>query len=387
MKKRRLGTSTLEVSAIGLGCMSMTGAYGSVVDKPDMISLLRTAAERGVTFFDTAQVYGPFANEELVGEALAPFRGQVIIATKFGFKFEEDGGAPRSIGLDSRPEYIRQGVERSLKRLRVDAIDLLYQHRVDPEVPIEDVAGAVRQLIQQGKVKHFGMSEAAAQTIRRAHAVQPVTAVQSEYSLWWNRPEAEVLPMLEELGIGFVPYSPLGKGFLTGKINEGTTFDSTDLRSRIPRFTIEARKANQALVDLLTAIATLKKATPAQVALAWLLAQKPWIVPIPGTTKLARVEENIGAAAIGLTPDDLREIDGAASKISIQGARYPEPAGPVPFRPTQRDYKRQEKLVSADSLSEIAFDDGLFKDEADLNSFVRWILRCQAKREAGTLEP
>jgi len=302
----------------------MTGAYGSAVDKQDMISLLRAAVERGVTFFDTAQVYGPFANEELVGEALAPFRGQVIIATKFGFKFEEDGGAPRSIGLDSRPEYIRQGVERSLKRLRVDAIDLLYQHRVDPEVPIEDVAGAVRQLIQQGKVKHFGMSEAAAQTIRRAHAVQPVTAVQSEYSLWWNRPEAEVLPMLEELGIGFVPYSPLGKGFLAGKINVDTTFASSDLRSRIPRFTVEARKSNQALVDLLSAIAEHKQVTTAQIALSWLLAQKPWIVPIPGTTKLARVEENIGAAEIDLSTDELHEIDAAAAKISIQGDRYPE---------------------------------------------------------------
>jgi aryl-alcohol dehydrogenase-like predicted oxidoreductase len=324
MKKRRLGTSHLEVSAIGLGCMSMTGAYGSVVDKQDMVSLLRAAVERGVTFFDTAQVYGPFANEELVGEALAPFGGQVIIATKFGFKFEEDGGAPRSIGLDSRPEYVRHGVERSLKRLRVDAIDLLYQHRVDPEVPIEDVAGAVRQLIQQGKVKHFGMSEAAAQTIRRAHAVQPVTAVQSEYSLWWNRPEAEVLPMLEELGIGFVPYSPLGKGFLAGKINVDTTFASSDLRSRIPRFTVEARKSNQALVNLLSAIAEHKQVTTAQIALSWLLAQKPWIVPIPGTTKLARVEENIGAAEIDLSTDELHEIDAAAAKILIQGDRYPE---------------------------------------------------------------
>jgi len=324
MKKRRLGTSTLEVSAIGLGCMSMTGAYGSVVDKPDMISLLRTAAERGVTFFDTAQVYGPFANEELVGEALAPFRGQVIIATKFGFKFEEDGGAPRSVGLNSRPGYIKQGLERSLKRLRVDAIDLFYQHRVDPQVPIEDVAGAVQQLIQEGKVKHFGMSEAAAATIRRAHAVQPVTAVQSEYSLWWHRPEAEVLPMLEELGIGFVPYSPLGKGFLTGTIDTNTTFASTDLRSRIPRFTAEARKSNQALVNLLSAIAEHKQVTVAQIALAWLLAQKPWIVPIPGTTKLSRVEENNGAAEIDLSTDELHEIDAAAAKISIQGDRYPE---------------------------------------------------------------
>ena len=324
MKKRKLGNSNLEVSAIGLGCMSMTGAYGAVVEKREMISLIRSAVERGVTFFDTAQVYGPFANEELVGEALAPFRGQVVIATKFGFKFEEQDGVPRNVGVDSRPEYIKQSVEGSLKRLRVDTIDLFYQHRVDPKVPIEETAGAVKDLIQEGKVKHFGMSEAAAQTIRRAHAVQPVTAVQSEYSLWWKRPEPEVLPMLEDLGIGFVPYSPLGKGFLTGKINEATTFDSTDLRSRIPRFTIEARKANEALVDLLNTIAGRKKAAPAQIALAWLLAQKPWIVPIPGTTKLARVEENIGAADIKLTPDDLHEIDTAASKISIQGERYPE---------------------------------------------------------------
>ena len=324
MKRRRLGNSNLEVSAVGLGCMSMTDAYGSVVDKQDMISLLRAAVERGVTFFDTAQVYGPFANEELVGEALAPFRGQVVIATKFGFKFEEEGGAPRSVGLDSRPESIKAGVERSLKRLRVDSIDLFYQHRVDPEVPIEDVAGAVQQLIQQGKVIHLGMSEAAAQTIRRAHAVQPVTAVQSEYSLWWNRPETEVLPMLEELGIGFVPYSPLGKGFLTGKIDADTTFASTDLRSRIPRFTVEARKSNQALVNLLSAIAERKQATTAQIALAWLLAQKPWIVPIPGTTKLTRVEENVDAAEIDFSADELHEIDAAAAKISIQGARYPE---------------------------------------------------------------
>jgi aryl-alcohol dehydrogenase-like predicted oxidoreductase len=324
MKKRKLGNSNLEVSAIGLGCMSMTGAYGAVVEKREMISLIRSAVERGVTFFDTAQVYGPFANEELVGEALAPFRGQVVIATKFGFKFEEQDGVPRNVGVDSRAEYIKQSVEGSLKRLRVDTIDLFYQHRVDPKVPIEETAGAVKNLIQEGKVKHFGMSEAAAQTIRRAHAVQPVTAVQSEYSLWWKRPEPEVLPMLEELGIGFVPYSPLGKGFLTGKINEATTFDSTDLRSRIPRFTIEARKANQALVDLLNTIAGRKKAAPAQIALAWLLAHKPWIVPIPGTTKLARVEENISAGDIELTPDDLYEIDTAASKISIQGARYPE---------------------------------------------------------------
>jgi aryl-alcohol dehydrogenase-like predicted oxidoreductase len=323
MQKRKLGNSGLEVSALGLGCMGMSGGYGPAGDKQEMISVIRAAVERGVTFFDTAQVYGPFANEELVGEALAPFRGQVVIATKFGFKFQHDG-SPRSVGLDSRPEYIKQGVEGSLKRLRVDAIDLFYQHRVDPEVPIEDVAGAVKDLIQEGKVKHFGMSEAAAQTIRRAHAVQPVTAVQSEYSLWWKRPEAGVLPMLEELGIGFVPYSPLGKGFLTGKITEDTSFASTDLRSRIPRFTPDARKANRALVDLLGAIAERKKATPAQIALAWLLAQKPWIVPIPGTTRLARVEENIGGAAIELTPDDLREIDSAASKITVQGARYPE---------------------------------------------------------------
>ena len=339
MKKRKLGNSNLEVSAIGLGCMSMTGAYGAVVEKQEMISVIRAAVERGVTFFDTAQVYGPFANEELVGEALAPFRGQVAIATKFGFKFEHDG-APRSVGLDSRPEYIKQGVEGSLKRLQVDAIDLFYQHRVDPEVPIEDVAGAVKDLIKEGKAKHFGMSEAAAQTIRRARAVRPVTAVQSEYSLWWKRPEAEVLPMLEELGIGFVPYSPLGKGFLTGKINENTTFASTDLRSRIPRFTLEARKANQALVDLLAAIAERKKATPAQIALAWLLAQKPWIVPIPGTTKLARVEENIGAADIDLTPEDLREIDGTASKISVQGARYPEELERLTNVPLKGDPKR-----------------------------------------------
>ena len=324
MKKRKLGNSNLEVSAIGLGCMTMTGGYSAVVEKQEMISIIRGAVERGVTFFDTAQVYGPFANEELLGEALAPFRGQIVIATKFGFKFEEQDGVPRNVGVDSRPEYIKQGVEGSLKRLRIDAIDLFYQHRVDPKVPIEEVAGAVKDLIREGKVKHFGMSEAAAQTIRRAHAVQPVTAVQSEYSLWWKRPEPEVLPMLEELGIGFVPYSPLGKGFLTGKINEATTFASTDLRSRIPRFTIEARKANQALVNLLNTIAGRKKTTPAQIALAWLLAQKPWIVPIPGTTKLQRVEENIGAADIELTIDDLHEIDTAAAKISIQGSRYPE---------------------------------------------------------------
>ena len=331
MQKRKLGKSNLEVSAIGLGCMGMSFGYGPPKDKPEMVSLIRKSVELGVTFFDTAQVYGPFANEELVGEALAPFRGQVVIATKFGFKFEHNG-APRSVGLDSRPEYIKEGVDGSLKRLRVDSIDLFYQHRVDPNVPIEEVAGAVKDLIQEGKVKHFGMSEAAAQTIRRAHAVQSVTAVQSEYSLWWKRPEAEVLPTLEELGIGFVPYSPLGKGFLTGKINDDTTFASTDLRSRIPRFAPEARKANQALVDLLAAIAERKKATPAQIALAWLLAQKPWIVPIPGTTKPARMEENVGAAAIALTPDDLRDIDAAASKITVQGARYPEELERMTYR-------------------------------------------------------
>ena len=331
MQKRKLGKSNLEVSAIGLGCMGMSFGYGPPKDKPEMVSLIRKSVELGVTFFDTAQVYGPFANEELVGEALAPFRGQVVIATKFGFKFEHNG-APRSVGLDSRPEYIKEGVEGSLKRLRVDSIDLFYQHRVDPNVPIEEVAGAVKDLIQEGKVKHFGMSEAAAQTIRRAHAVQPVTAVQSEYSLWWKRPEAEVLPTLEELGVGFVPYSPLGKGFLTGKINEETTFASTDLRSRIPRFAPEARKANQALVDLLAALAERKKATTAQIALAWLLAKKPWIVPIPGTTKPARMEENVGAAAIALTPDDLRDIDAAASKITVQGARYPEELERMTYR-------------------------------------------------------
>jgi aryl-alcohol dehydrogenase-like predicted oxidoreductase len=332
MKKRKLGKSNLEVSAIGLGCMSMSGAYGSTVEKKDMISLLRAAVERGVTFFDTAQTYGPFANEELVGEALAPFRGQVVIATKFGFKYEEQDGVPRNVGVDSRPEYVKQGVEDSLKRLRVDVIDLFYQHRVDPEVPIEDAAGAVKELIQEGKVKHFGMSEAAASTIRRAHAVQAVTAVQSEYSLWWRRPEAEVLPTLEELGIGFVPYSPLGKGFLTGKINEQTTFDSSDLRSRIPRFSTEARKANQALIQLIAAIAERKKATPARIALAWLLAKKPWIVPIPGTTKLARVEENIGAADIDLSPEEVHEIESAASEIAVQGARYPEELERMTYR-------------------------------------------------------
>ena len=323
MQKRKLGRSNLEVSALGLGCMGMSFSYGPPADKGEMISLIRTAVERGVTFFDTAEVYGPFTNEELVGEALAPFRGKVVIATKFGFKLKPSG-EPGFLGLNSRPERIKEVAEGSLKRLKADAIDLFYQHRVDPDVPIEDVAGAVKELIQQGTVKHFGMSEAAAKTIRRAHAVQPVTAVQSEYSLWTRGPEAEVLPTLEELGIGFVPYSPLGKGFLTGKINETTTFDSTDFRNILPRFTPEARKANQALVDLLGKIAQRKKATPAQIALAWLLAQKPWIVPIPGTTKLHRLEENIGAVALELTSDDLREIEGASSKIKVEGARYPE---------------------------------------------------------------
>ena len=323
MQKRKLGNSGLEVSAIGLGCMGMSFAYGPAGDKREMISLLRLAVERGVTFFDTAEVYGPFTNEELVGEALSPLREQVVIATKFGFKLKPNG-EPGWVGLDSRPERIKQVAEASLKRLKVDVIDLFYQHRVDPDVPIEDVAGAVKDLIQEGKVKHFGLSEAGEQTIRRAHAIQPVTAVQSEYSLWTRDPEAEVLPTLEELGIGFVPYSPLGRGFLTGKINENTTFDSSDFRSALPRFTPEARKANQALVDLLGKIGERKNATPAQIALAWLLARKPWIVPIPGTTKLNRLEENIGAAAVELASDDLREIDGAASKITVQGARYPE---------------------------------------------------------------
>jgi aryl-alcohol dehydrogenase-like predicted oxidoreductase len=323
MQKRKLGKTNLEVSAIGLGCMGMTFAYGPPGDKQEMISLIRSAVERGVTFFDTAEVYGPFTNEELVGEALAPFRKQVVIATKFGFK-PASKVESRWSDLDSRPERIKQVAEGSLKRLRTDVIDLFYQHRVDASVPIEEVAGAVKELIQEGKVKHFGLSEAGVQTIRRAHAVQPVTAVQSEYSLWWREPEAELLPTLEELGIGFVPYSPLGRGFLTGKMNENTTFDSSDFRNMLPRFTPEARKANQALVDLLGEIAKRKKATPAQIALAWLLAQKPWIVPIAGTTKLKRLEENIGAASIGLTPDDLREIDSAASKISVRGARYPE---------------------------------------------------------------
>jgi aryl-alcohol dehydrogenase-like predicted oxidoreductase len=323
MQKRRLGKSDLEVSAIGLGCMGMSFGLGPAGDKPEMIKLLRTAVERGVTFFDTAEVYGPFTNEELVGEALSPFRGQVAIATKFGFKLDPKGG-PQWTGLDSRPEHIKEVAEASLKRLKVDAIDLFYQHRVDPEVPIEDVAGAVKGLIREGKVKHFGLSEAGVKTIRRAHAVQPVTALQSEYSLWWREPEKEVLPALEELGIGFVPFSPLGKGFLTGKIDENTTFDSSDFRNVVPRFTPEARKANRALVDLLGTIAERKRATPAQLALAWLLAQKPWIVPIPGTRKRERLDENLGAAAVELTPADLREIASAASTITVQGARYPE---------------------------------------------------------------
>jgi aryl-alcohol dehydrogenase-like predicted oxidoreductase len=322
MQKRTLGTSGLEVSAIGLGCMGMSQSYGPPPgDRNEMITLLRSAVERGVTFFDTAEVYGPFVNEELVGEALAPVRGQVVVATKFGFQFDADG---RQVGLSSRPDHVKQAAEGSLERLKVEVIDLLYQHRVDPEVPIEDVAGAVNDLIQQGKVNHFGMSEAAAQTIRRAHAVQPVTAVQSEYSLWWRRPEAEVLPTVEELGIGFVPYSPLGKGFLTGQIDERTSFDSADIRTTIPRFTPEARAANQALVELLGRIAARKHATPAQIALAWLLAQKPWIVPIPGTRRLERLEENIGAVDVDLSSDDLREIEDAAAQISVQGARYPE---------------------------------------------------------------
>jgi aryl-alcohol dehydrogenase-like predicted oxidoreductase len=321
MQKRKLGKSNLEVSAIGLGCMGMSFGYGPAGDKQEMMALIRSAVDRGVTFFDTAEAYGPYANEELVGEALAPFRGRVAIATKFGFKFGPKG---EQMGLDSRPEHIKQVAEASLKRLKVEAIDLFYQHRVDLEVSIEEVAGAVKDLIQEGKAKHFGLSEAGVQTIRRAHAVQPVTAVQSEYSLWWRRPEEELLPTLEELGIGFVPFSPLGKGFLTGKIDENTKFASNDFRNIVPRFTPEARKANQALVDLLGTIAKRKRATPAQIALAWLLAQKPWIVPIPGTTKLARLEENIGAVAIALTADDLREIESAAAKITVQGARYPE---------------------------------------------------------------
>jgi aryl-alcohol dehydrogenase-like predicted oxidoreductase len=323
VQNRKLGKSNLEVSAIGLGCMGMSFSYGPPKDQQEMITLIRTAVERGVTFFDTAEVYGPYANEELVGEALAPFRSQVVVATKFGWKI--DPKAERGLaGLDSRPEHIKKVAEASLRRLKTDVIDLFYQHRVDPNVPIEDVAGAVMDLIRAGKVKHFGLSEAGANTIRRAHAVQPVAAVQSEYSLWYRNPEKEVLPALEELGIGFVPYSPLGKGFLTGKIDENTTFDRSDFRNQLPRFTPDARKANQALVDLLGKIAQQKKATPAQIALAWLLAQKPWIVPIPGTTKLARLEENVGAAAIQLRPDDLLEIDSAASQIAVQGARYPE---------------------------------------------------------------
>ncbi len=320
MRKRKLGKSNLEVSAIGLGCMGMSYGYGPAADKKEMLSLIRRAVERGVTFFDTAEVYGPFTNEGLVGEALAPFRTQVVIATKFGFKIENG----KQAGLDSRPEHIKEVAEASLKRLKTDVIDLFYQHRVDPSVPIEEVAGTVKDLIQQGKVKHFGLSEAGVQTIRRAHKVQPVAALQSEYSLWFREPEKEVIRTLEELGIGFVPFSPLGKGFLTGKIDENTAFDKTDFRNIVPRFTPENRKANQAMVDLIGRFAQQKKATPAQIALAWLLAQKPWIVPIPGTTKLHRLEENLGAAAVELTPEDLRQLETAASKIAVQGARYPE---------------------------------------------------------------
>ncbi len=323
MQKRKLGTSNLEVSALGLGCMGLSFGFGPATDKQEAIALIRAAGERGVTFFDTAQVYGPYVNEEVVGEALEPFREQVVIATKFGFEFDANG---KQIGLSSRPEYIKQTTEGSLKRLRVEAIDLYYQHRVDPNVPIEDVAGAVKELIAEGKVKHFGLSEAGVRTIRRAHAVQPVTALQSEYSLFWREPEDEILPTLEELGIGFVPFSPLGKGFLTGKIDETTTFDKTDFRNTVPRFNAENRKANQALVDLVSKIAAKKKVTPAQIALAWLLAQKPWIVPIPGTTKLHRLEENLGGASVELTPDDLREIESAAAQIKVQGARYSEGA-------------------------------------------------------------
>jgi len=322
MQKRKLGKSNLEVSAIGLGCMGLSFGYGPAVEKQQGISLIRAAVERGVTFFDTAEVYGPFTNEELVGEALAPFRDQVMIATKFGFKIDPNTG--KQSGLDSRPEHIKEVADASLKRLRTDVIDLFYQHRVDANVPIEDVAGAVKDLIRQGKVKHFGLSEAGVQTIRRAHAVQPVAALQSEYSLWWREPEAEVIQTLEELGIGFVPFSPLGKGFLTGKISEDTQFDKTDFRNIVPRFTPENRKVNQAVVDLIGKFAQQKKATPAQIALAWLLAQKPWIVPIPGTTKLHRLEENIGAVSVELTPEDLRQLDAATSKIAVQGARYPE---------------------------------------------------------------
>jgi len=324
MQKRTLGNSNLEVSAIGLGCMGMSFSYGPPKDKQEMTKLLHAAVDRGITFFDTAEVYGPFLNEELVGEALAPFRGKVVIATKFGFDLSGRDNRPGAAGLNSQPEHIKQAVEGSLKRLKVDAIDLLYQHRVAPNVPIEDVAGAVKELIQAGKVKHFGLSEAGVKTIRRAHAVQPLTALQSEYSLWWRKPEQEVIPTLEELGVGLVPYSPLGKGFLTGKIDENAKFDSSDFRSTLPRFTPEALKANLALIDLLGRIAQQKKATPAQIALAWLLAQKPWIVPIPSTTKLNRLGENIGAVAVQLTADDLREIDTAASQITVRGARYPE---------------------------------------------------------------
>ena len=323
MKKRKLGKSNLEVSVLGLGCMGMSTSYGEPKDKQEMIDLLRTAVDRGITFFDTAEVYGPFKNEELVGEALSPVRDRVVIATKFGFKLKPNG-EPGWLGLDSRPDHIKQVADESLKRLKTDVIDLFYQHRVDPNVPIEDVAGAVKDLIQAGKVKHFGLSEAGVQTIRRAHAVQPVTALQNEYSIWWREPEAEVLPTLEELGIGLVPYSPLGRGFLTGKMDENTKFGSADFRANLPRFKPEAMKANQAVVDLLGRIARQKRATPAQIALAWLLAQKPWIVPIPGTTKLSRLEENIGAVDIELTADDLREIDEAAEQITVQGERYTE---------------------------------------------------------------
>jgi len=324
MQKRKLGNSNLEVSALGLGCMRMSFGDKPVGDRQEMISFLHSAVDRGITFFDTAEVYGPFTNEELVGEALEPFCGQVAIATKFGFKHDLNKGPGPGVGLDSRPEQIKRVAEASLKRLRVEAIDLFYQHRVDPDVPIEDVAGAVKELIQEGKVKHFGLSEAGAETIRRAHAVQPVTALQSEYSMWWRNPEADVLPTCEELGIGFVPYSPLGKGFLTGKVDENATFDSSDIRSRIPRFTPEARKANWVLIDLIAKIGEQKEATPAQIALAWLLAQKPWIVPIPGSRKLERLEENIGAVAVELTVDDLREIESALSEITVQGDRYPK---------------------------------------------------------------
>ncbi len=324
MQKRKLGKSNLEVSAIGLGCMGMSFSYGPPKDKKEMTEVLHAAVERGITFFDTAEVYGPYLNEELVGEALAPYRGKVVIATKFGFDLSGRDNRPGAAGLNSRPEHIKDAVDGSLKRLRVESIDLLYQHRVDPNVPIEDVAGAVKELIQAGKVKHFGLSEAGVKTIRRAHAVQPLTALQSEYSLWWRKPEQQVMPTLEELGVGFVPYSPLGKGFLTGKIDENAKFDSSDFRSTLPRFAPEALKANQALIDLLDTIAKRKHATPAQIALAWLLAQKPWIVPIPGTTKLNRLEENIGAATVELSPEDLRDIEAATSRIKVEGNRYPE---------------------------------------------------------------